>query len=215
MLFVILFSLTYLNNLFSQDSLVVVSTVSVPTVYRNVQNPVKIGFDKMNEPYDLECFGCIITDMDSLGNKLPKHNYLLTPGVTMIVYLDVYTFSDSQNKIKLARLEFLNIDLPPPDLHVGVVFDTDSSSWNKLSLLAYYPIIPSDYSFKVVDWSLELGRKKYSGSGEYIDGKVLKKIERLKTEKKFKISAQVIGPDNEKRMVVAYYYKSIDGIIRC
>lgn len=191
----------------SQDSLVVVSTSETNLLHRNVPNLIKVAFAKMNEPYFVECLGCDITNKDTLGNNLPRHQFLVTPGRSRIVYLDLWTSSDTSNRVKIARLEFLNRDLPAPSLIVGGTRPGGHVSRTEDGIFAKYPPeMLLDNRFEILKWTLKIKRKRFSGVGSKLTPEVLEYYKKIKEETKIEIEAETIGQDNKVRKVEAFFY---------
>lgn len=191
---------------FAQDSLIVTSVGEYNVVYRNVPNLVKVAFVEMDDPYYIECFGGELTNRDTSGNLLPRNNFLVTPGPSRVIYIDVYNISDTSNWIKLGRLEYLNRDLPTPSLFLGATRDGGYSNWNETRMFVKYPpeILLNSW-FDIISWKAKIGRKTYSGEGSILSNDFQKQFEKLRPEKEAVIVVKTIGPDGMEREITGTF----------
>jgi hypothetical protein len=191
-------------NFYGQKDLVVVSSTTYDIVYRNVPNLIRIGFLGMDSNYSVECLGCDITNIDSLGYRLPANNFIITPGESMEVFIRLYDDSLSQNFFYEHR--FINKNLPSPELFFGAAAPGNFVSPMETKLFAVYPSeFFLDFRFKILRWKADVNGKSYNGVGNTLSQEFQGALKEMKSEQEFSVSVLVIGEDNEERTIKSIF----------
>lgn len=118
----------------------------------------------MDEPYFLVCSCDKITNIDSLGSALPAHNYFVFPSDNRITTIEVYRLI-GEDTVRVSEIVFNNTRLPDPELCFGATSPGDEFNPEE-TLLILRPNIYTygmDYHFRILTWSVKIGKKKYSG----------------------------------------------------
>ncbi|AEA45470.1 hypothetical protein [Fluviicola taffensis] len=198
-------------NLFSQDSIVVVSNSSHNFLYARVPNLIKIGFSKMDEPYYLNCNCEKITNMDSLGNLLPPHNFIVLPSNNLRTFIEIYNTSN-QDTVLISEIEFYNIPLPDPGLYFGATDPEGFVYWKETRLFLksnFYPI-NENYEYRILDWKVKIGNKEYSGNGNELTSEVQIQIKKLKENHKIEIEVRCTADDKKERIIRTFFRRAPD-----
>lgn len=195
----------------AQKDLIVISTSRYDVVYRNVPNLIKIGFANMNSNYYLECIGGEITNRDKSGNYLLENNFIIIPGEVYKVTLKLFDSSDSLTRKLLIEHDFVNRDLPSPELYYGAVSSGGSVSWKESRLFVRYDqSVLLSYKFEVLKWKSKIKGKFYSGEGNILSSEFQQAIKKLSTKKEFCITVEIIGEDKLERKLTSVFRRAAD-----
>lgn len=205
------FLLMFIGNVFSQDTTVVVSNSTINFLYAHVPNQIKIGFAKMDEPYYLNCYCDKITNVDSLGNLLPPHNFIVLPSDNSKTYIEIYNTSNGDT-VLISKIEFYNIPLPDPELYFGATNPEGFVYWKETRLFVkskFHPI-NGDYQYRILDWKVKIGNKEYSGNGNELTSEVQIQIKKLKENRKIEIEVRCTADDKKERIIRTFFRRAPD-----
>lgn len=195
-------------SLYAQDTTVVASSSYFQFLYHRVPNLVRIGFANMDEPYFLVCSCDKITNIDSLGNALPAHTYFVLPSENWKTIIEVYRLI-GEDTVRISEIVFNNISLPNPELCFGAT--SSEGEFNpEETILILRPSIYTygmDYHFRILSWSVKIGKKRYSGEKNRLTHQVLNRIKKLKEKSKIEIEVQCDADDGIVRIIRSSFYK--------
>lgn len=191
-----------LTKPFTVDSLVVLSQPEVLQLYRWYKNIIDVGLKKGCE-FDLavSCPSC-----DTIYN-IDFNRFIVVPRHTRTATIEVYNIKDPNNFVLLHRKKYRVLDLPNPSIYIGGSSEGEPISWKTKKMFVKYP--PGnwiEHKFEIVDWTITIQNKEYSGKGDTLTNDVQNEIKQLEIGARIDLKARITGEYNQERTVNSHYY---------
>jgi hypothetical protein len=189
---------------FKGDSLITISQPDFFDLYRGYKNKIEIGYKSGCEfQIAIDCEDC-----DTVYH-LGRNKFVVVPGSTKWGYIEVYKMLNDSNYQLISIKEYVVRNLPTPTIHLGSSYQEDPVHWeNARYIYATYDSAALYYHLSISDWTIIIGRRHFSGTGNAVTSEVQERIKKMREGKKIKLSVKVIGENGEEIIIKTFFTKA-------